>query len=383
MIDRKIFRTYWGYPQVNSHLTDANFIRALLTYESCLASCQSSLGIIPKEAAQAIHEAVNRVRVDEGLIQQVDTSTAENGIPTIAVIEAIKEQLDQSYHPFLHVGVTSQDLIDTAHMLALQQLTKDFQQLFSGNFQSLVKSWLEHSDWICMARTRQQQALPVTFGYKLYHWFSPLLDSLKMLEKLRFPVSLGGPVGDMRSFGQLGKELTAKLVDSLGLDDFGAVWHQNRQPLLAIVNAYELVLIQLRKILQDWIFLANSEIGELRLLTKGKSSVMVHKNNPVQLEQVMVLVSIALDSIQNYKNHAVFASERDGVSWTLEWYYLSALDSQLQLAAHGFLKTMHLMDWQKEAMEKHASAFQHQVQDAALSEGFRKALEKLLLSRES
>jgi len=97
----------------------------------------------------------------------------------------------------------------------------------------------------------------------------------------------------------------------------------------------------------------------------------------------MVLVSIALDSIQNYKNHAVFASERDGVSWTLEWYYLSALDSQLQLAAHGFLKTMHLMDWQKEAMEKHASAFQHQVQDAALSEGFRKALEKLLLSRES
>ena len=366
MIDRKIFSTYWGYPQVNSHVSDVSFLHALLRYESCLASCQSSLGIIPKEAAQAIHEAVNRVRVDEGLIQQVDSSTAENGIPTIAVVEAIKEQLDQSYHPFLHVGVTSQDLIDTAHMLALQQLTKDFQQVFSGNFQSLVKSWLEHSNWICMARTRQQQALPVTFGYKLYHWFAPLVDSLKILEQLRFPVSLGGPVGDMRAFGAQGKELTAKLADSLGLDDFGAVWHQNRQPILAIINAYEIVLLQLRKILQDWIFLANSEIGELRLFTKGKSSAMAHKNNPVQLEQAMVLVSIALDSIQNYKSHAFFASERDGVSWTLEWYYLSALDSQLQLAAHGFLKTMNLMDWQKEAMEKHAEKFGGQFQDTAI-----------------
>ncbi|EIM75406.1 lyase [Nitritalea halalkaliphila LW7] len=383
MIDRKIFSTYWGYPQVNAHVSDVSFLHALLRYESCLASCQSSLGIIPNEAAQAIQEAVNRVRVDEGLIQQVDTSTAENGIPTIAVVEAIKEQLDQSYHPFLHVGVTSQDLIDTAHILVLQQLTKDFQQLFSGNFQSLVRSWLKQSDWVCMARTRQQQALPVTFGYKLYHWFTPLMDSLAMLGQLRFPVSLGGPVGDMRAFGAQGKELIAKLAEALGLDDFGTVWHQNRQPVFTIINAYELVLMQLRKILQDWIFLANSEIGELRLLSKGKSSAMAHKNNPVQLEQAMVLVSIALDSIQNLKSHAVFTSERDGVSWTLEWYYLFALDSQLQLAAHGFLKTMHVMDWQKEAMEKHASPFQHQVQDAALSEGFRKALEKLLLSREN
>ncbi|GHB34524.1 lyase family protein [Mongoliitalea lutea] len=382
MIDRKIFRTYWGYPQVNSHVSDVSFIRAILTYESCLASCQSSLGIIPKEAAQAIHEAVNRVRVDDGLIQQVDSSTAENGIPTIAVVEAIKEQLDQSYHPFLHVGVTSQDLIDTAHMLALQQLTKDFRQVFSGNFQSLVKSWLEHSDWICIARTRQQQALPVTFGYKLYHWFAPLVDSLKILEQLRFPVSLGGPVGDMRAFGEQGKVLTEKLAEALGMDDFGAVWHQNRQPVLEIVNVYERILMQLRKILQDWIFLANSEIAELRLLSKGKSSAMAHKNNPVQLEQAMVLVSIALDSIQNYKNHAIFSSERDGVSWTLEWYYLSALDSQLQVAAHGFLKTMHLMEWQKEAMGRHASSFQHQLQEAALSKGFKEALLRLLLSEE-
>lgn len=382
MVDRKIFSKYWGYPQVNSHLNDASFIRALLTYESCLASCQSSLGIIPTEAAQAILEAVNRVSINEALIQQVDSSTAENGIPTIAIVEAIKEQLDQSLHPFLHLGVTSQDLIDTAHMLALQQLTKDFHQVFSESFRSLVNSWLGKSDWLCMARTRQQQALPVTFGYKLYHWFAPLVDSLAMLELLQFPVSLGGPVGDMRAFGFQGKILTAALAEKMGLDDFGAVWHQNRQPVLAIVNAYEGILMQLRKILHDWLFLANSEIGELRLESKGKSSAMAHKNNPVQLEQAMVLVKIALDSIQNYKQQAVFGSERDGVSWTLEWYYLSSLDTQLQLAAHGFLKIMHVMDWQKEQMEKHASSFQHQLQDASLSKSFKEALEKLLLSME-
>ncbi|MCA1751447.1 MAG: hypothetical protein LC670_06575 [Flavobacteriales bacterium] len=363
MDDRRIFSSYWGHEQVVAHFNDEFFIATLLQFESSLASCQEDLGIIPKDAVFPIQEAISSVIVDDELIEKLNASTADNGIPTIALVAAIKEKLDKVFHKYLHYGVTSQDLIDTAHMKALQQLNQDFIRLLGQGLRANVLPWLQQADWICMARTRQQQALPVTFGYKLYHWFMPLLASLESLQALQFPVSLGGPVGDMRAFGSQGKALTAALAAKMGLDDFGAVWHQNRQPVLAILNAYEGVLIQLRKILQDWLFLANSEVGELRLESKGKSSAMAHKNNPVQLEQAMVLVKIALDSVQNYKQHAIFSSERDGVSWTLEWYYLTGLDTQLQLVVHAFMKTMGLIEWQKEAIEAFTKSFEGQLQE--------------------
>ena len=325
LFDHPHFKSLLGRGDLAALFTPAAEIEAMLRFEEALALAEAEAGVIPPEAAAAISAAISAFAADDDLLA---AGVARDGLVVPSLIAALRDRLDEAHRPHLHVGATSQDVIDTGLILRLKTaipiLCDDIIRLVAV----LDRLDGERGEQTLMARTRMQHALPIRLTDRLAAWRRPLADLAEgrgRLDEELFAVQLGGPVGTLEQLGDKGGEVRALLAKRLDLADPGCCWHTERGRIADLAGWLSKVSGGLGKIGQDVVLMAQNEIGEAVVGGGGRSSAMPHKRNPIRAELLITLARYNAVQLSAFHHALVHEGERSGAAWCLEWLALPAM----------------------------------------------------------
>jgi len=296
--------------------------------EVALAGAQAELGIIPGEAAAAIAQAAATLDID---VAALAAGVRRDGVPVVALIEQLRGALGPEAAPFVHRGATTQDIIDTAAVLAARRVLLHLESGLGKLARELAQLAKRHRGSVMAARTHSQHALPTSFGLKVVGWALPLARHRERLCELspRLAVlSLGGAAGTLLAFGPRAPELEQRLGERLGLGVPELPWHTQRDTFAELGAWLALLTGSLGKLAQDVILLCQSEVaelGEARHGQRGGSSSMPQKNNPMRSEQILAAARVVAAESSALMFALVQEHERGTHGWQVEWLCLSPM----------------------------------------------------------
>lgn len=324
-IDHPVLGELLGDPELAPLLAGEAEIQAMVRIEAELARAQAAEGLIPADAAVAIQAVCGSFRADLGALR---AATARDGVPVPELVGQLRAALGEPFARWLHVGATSQDLVDTSLLLRLRSATALLDarlDAIARALDALAGRWGERS---LMGRTRWRRARPILWADKLASWREPLLRHRQRLVELAprlFRVQLGGAVGDRAELGPQGRAVADRLADALGLGRAERATHAERDGIAELACWLALVAGSLGKLGQDVAILAQDEVAEVHLEGAGRSSAMPHKSNPVAAEVLVALARFAALQASAAHQALVHEGERSGAAWTLEWLALPPL----------------------------------------------------------
>jgi adenylosuccinate lyase len=261
-----------------------------LDVEASLAKAQASLGIIPKEAADEISRKAKVEFLDLKKYKEMYQETAH---PIVAMLRLFQPMIKGGFGQYIHLGATTQDIMDTGMMFALKAAHKVVYESLRRIELDLLSMAEQHADTIMVGRTHAVQALPITFGYKVAIWAREIRRDIQRLKECRdriFVMQLSGAVGTMAAFGPKGPEIQSLVATDLGLGIPDISWQASRDRLAEFANLLALIALGLGRIGQEVYLLMATEVGEVcEPWQKGVvgSSTMPHKVNP-QIAQQMI-----------------------------------------------------------------------------------------------
>jgi 3-carboxy-cis,cis-muconate cycloisomerase len=315
---------------------DAAFLEAMLRTEGALARAEARVGLIPAEHADAIAAACQAGRFD---VDALGRAAAKAGNPVVPLVEQLRDAVGGEAAAQVHLGATSQDIIDTATMLVARPALDTIITIVDAAADAAARLATEHRQTVMAGRTLLQQALPTTFGAKAAGWLSGLDDAADLLQSVRdrrLAVQLGGGAGTLAALHPHGPEVTALLAGELGLIAPDMPWHTNRSRIGELAAALGVTAGALAKPARDVTLLAQTEIGEVRegVPGRGRSSAMAHKRNPVaaittlaDTTQAPGLVATVLTAASAHEH------ERAAGAWHAEWHPLRELFTAVGSAA--------------------------------------------------
>lgn len=243
---------------------------------------------------------------------------ATDGVPVLVLVKLLKSKIGPELGDWIHSGLTSQDVMDTALVLALKDVLSVFSKRLKtldrklGTLQSSVGSAQ------IMAYTRLQPALQTSAVEVVRRWRQPLprlMDDLQKVAETSAIIQWGGPIG-MRDHPKADQLATA-FAKQLGLQDPGQAWHTDRAVITDIAQLMARITTLTGKIGEDVALMA--VIGPQQItLSGGGSSAMPHKNNPVKAEALIALSDFAATLLTNLTRSARHEGFRSGQAWMLE-----------------------------------------------------------------
>ncbi len=280
----------------------------MLDVELSVADAQAQRGVIPMDARAAIQQ---RVRVDVERIRELEETTDHE-------VVAFVTQLAESVGPdgrFLHLGLTSSDVLDAALARQLvaagNRIGEDFDQLI----EVVVDRAREHADTVMMGRTHGIHAEPITLGLKLASWAFELDRSRSRIAAAFAGVAVGKLSGPVGSYSHLDPDIEAEVLASLGLEvEPAATQVVARDRHAAVLAAIAVGGGTLERMATEVRNLQHTEIAELAEPTRAGqtgSSAMPQKRNPITAERIAGLARLLRAYAQaGFENEALW-HERD------------------------------------------------------------------------
>jgi adenylosuccinate lyase len=262
---------------------------AMLRVELAVAKAQVARGMVPGEAYAAI---ARRARVDVDRIAEIEKTTDHD---VIAFVSQVAESVGPEGR-FLHLGLTSSDVVDTG--LALQLRAAG--DLLLGDADALLVALVararSEADTVMMGRTHSVHAEPTTLGLKLAGWAFELARDRARLARAFDDMATGKISGPVGTYSLLAPDLEAEVLADLGLDaDPVSTQIVQRDRHAAVVAAIAITGGSLERFATEVRNLQHTEIGELmepfRAGQKG-SSAMPHKRNPILCERIAGLARL-------------------------------------------------------------------------------------------
>jgi adenylosuccinate lyase len=263
-----------------------------LDVEASLARAEAALGVIPERAAESISSKAQTDLLD---LSRYEDLYRRTGHPMVAFLRLFQAILGRDTGEFVHLGATTQDIIDTATVMALKAAHEVFYRSLLRIEGSLLDLAERHADTIMVGRTHGVQASPITFGYKVAIWAREIRRNVERLEQCHrrvFVLQLSGAVGTMAAFGSEGPRIQALVAQDLGLGVPDICWHASRDRLAEFANLLALVGGALGRIAQEVYLLMATEVDEAREPWQSGivgSSTMPHKVNPQVCQTMMSL----------------------------------------------------------------------------------------------
>jgi len=305
-------------PEVAAILSDEAMLIRALRFEIALAEAAAEAGAVPAAAATVVCERLTGFHLD---LDAIAAAMPVDGVPVPELMRRLKPRVGPEGAAALHVGATSQDVVDTALVRGLAQVNALLEERLAAVESALAALSERFGENPLMGRTRMQAALPVTVGDRLSAWAAPLPRHRQRLVELRPRLEClqyGGAVG-LR--GEHGDAIAAGLAQRLGLVD-APQWHSGRDGIAEYGGWLSLVTGSLGKIGQDVALMAQQGLDAVRLSGGGSSSAMPHKQNPVAAETLVTLARFNAGSLGTLHQALVHEQERSGAAWTLEWLTL-------------------------------------------------------------
>ena len=260
------------------------------------------------------------------------SAAAEAGTPAIPLVEMLTERLQEPARGFVHWGATSQDTMDTALVLQIQDgidlLTRG---LFAVGTE-LASLASGHRRTIMAGRTLLQQALPITFGLKAARWLALVSRQMTRLGEVRSRAScvqLGGAAGTLAALGSAGMTVTQYLAEDLDLAVPLLPWHTERDRIGEVATALGIVAGAMGKIAGDLVLLAQTEVGEVvgsgDESGRGRSSALPQKRNPIDAVMASAASRLAIGVVPVLLGSMLQEHERAAGGWQAEWEALPDL----------------------------------------------------------
>ena len=322
MLDSMLYRNSFSTPQMREIFDDTAIIQNMLDFEAALAETQAEMGIIPKAAAEEIKKKAHVENLD---IPRIEEGIKKLGHSLVPILKEVQLICDHDYGEYIHLGATTQDIIDTAFMLSIKRGCEVIYRDMLETEELMVAMAEKHRDTIMPGRSHTQQALPITFGYKVAVWASEHRRNIERLEvcmKRCFVGQLSGAVGTMAGFGEQGLEVSRRTIEKVGLDVPDAAWHTSRDRIAEICTTLTIIAYTYGKIGNELAKLQMTEIGEVyEGFVKGSvgSSTMPHKRNPNSLEALQMLARLIKGNTEATIESMFCEHERDGALWKIEW----------------------------------------------------------------
>ena len=332
--------TYLFYTQT-SIAQERQSLERMLRFEAELAQAQAACGIIPQQAADIIQACCRIEFLDIEKLKLEIRLGGNAAIPLVQQLTRIVKNNDVEASRYVHVGATSQDVIDTATMLEIQEWMQWFDAKLNELAQVLFELTKQYRSTIMMGRTLLQQAKPMTFGLKTATWLEAILRSKRRLKGMDIlGLQLQGAVGSGNSAIQ--KEVQQKMAQSLGFP-LAHSWHSNRDNFAEWASFLGILSGSLGKMAKDISLLMQTELGEVMEGAadgKGGSSTMPHKRNPVTCAAILANATRTPALVSTLLSAMPQEQERSAGLWHAEWETLVNL---VELCAGSMDKTIDLM----------------------------------------
>ncbi len=279
-----------------------------LRVESAAADAMADHGLIPLEAARDIRE---KGKVDAERVDEIERTTQHD---VIAFTTAVAEHVGASAR-WLHFGMTSSDVIDTAHALQMQASTDLLLKDLSALLQVVRGRADEHRRTPMIGRTHGVHAEPMTFGLKLALWFAELVRDYNRLVRAREAISVGKLSGAVGTYAHLDPSIEQAVCDALGLTPAPVASQVvQRDRHAELLSALAITAASLEKFAVEVRGLQKTEIGEVaEPFAKGQkgSSAMPHKRNPIGCEQITGLARLVRGNAMAALENVALWHERD------------------------------------------------------------------------
>lgn len=321
VVDSILFRDAFGTATMRALFSDHALIQRYIDVEVALAKAEARVGVIPADAALVIARESSIDRID---FEHMRHETDIVGYPILPLVHQLVAMCGDAGR-YVHWGATTQDIMDTA--VALQ--VRDALDVVAGDISELRKILadlaLKHRDTAMAGRTHLQQALPVTFGYKVAIWLAMFDRHQQRLNELRPRVALvefAGAAGTLASLGDKGFEVQRALAEELRLGVPATTWHVARDGFAEAINLLALITGSLGKIALDIMIMASTEFGEVYepfVKGRGASSTMPQKRNPISSELMLAASKAVRQHAGLMVDAMVQDFERATGPWHAEW----------------------------------------------------------------
>jgi adenylosuccinate lyase len=276
----------YTHPEMGRIWSEQRKYETWLQVEIAAAEAMAREGIVPQDAARDIRE---RGRFDVGRIEAIEQTTQHD---VIAFTTAVAEHIGPSAR-WLHFGLTSSDVIDTAQALQMREACDLILRGIEGLMRAVQTRAEEHRRTPMIGRTHGVHAEPMTFGLKLALWYAELGRDLVRMRRAHDVVAVGKLSGAVGTFAHLPPSIEAEVCRSLGLQP-ALVASQviQRDRHAELLSAIAVTGSSLEKFALEIRGLQKTEIGEVEEpFGKGQkgSSAMPHKRNPIGCEQIVGL----------------------------------------------------------------------------------------------
>jgi 3-carboxy-cis,cis-muconate cycloisomerase len=357
-----LFGALYARGPVSAQTDGRAWLAAMLDVEAALANACAADGQIPAASASAIAQAC---RVDRFDLAAIAAATGESATPVIAIVAALREAVGERSAPHVHVGATSQDIIDTAAMLLAKRALEPLLADVGIAIAALTALAAAHRDTPMAARTLLQQAQLTTFGLRASGWLVGLDEARARLREVaatRLAVQMGGPVGTR------GPAIATLVATELGLAEPTLPWDAIRVRPVELAAALGVLAGVLAKIARDVTLLAQNEVAEVRERAdprRGGSSALAHKRNPVASVSIIACATRVPGLVATMFAAMAQEHERAAGAWQAEWGTLSDLLTLVGSAASWAADLLDGLEVDTVRMSENAAALDGSLDDVA------------------
>jgi len=290
--------------------SEENKFQKWLEVELAATEALAEAGRVPPEAAKKLRA---RARIDVGRIQEIEAKVRHDVIAfTIAVQETVG---DPQAARWLHYGLTSNDVVDTAQALLIGEASRLIERGIAHFGEVLETRAWEFKDTPEIGRTHGIHAEPITFGLKIANWYAENRRDAARFESAAREMSVGKISGAVGTCTHLGPEIEQRICQRLGLA-VAPITSQviERDRHAQYISALAILAASLERVALEIRHLQRTEVREVEEPFGGEqrgSSAMPHKRNPVSSEQICGLARVVRsDAVAAMENVALW-HERD------------------------------------------------------------------------
>ena len=319
VFDNPWLKGLFADPDMAAILSPERSLTHMLAFEAAWSRACGKAGLFDAAEAEAAAQAITGAHID---LDDLAEGTAQDGVPVPRLVRQLKQHAPATA---IHRGATSQDVMDTALVLAL----RDVSDLVASRLDTICGLLDDLDERFGAApligRTRMQAATQITVHDRLLTWRTPLEGHKTRLAEIRprvERVQIGGASGDRLALGPQGDAIAADVAAALGLFPTTKAWHAMREGIAEYATWLSLVSGSLGKLGQDVALMAQQGIEEIALSGTGGSSAMPHKQNPVAAELLVTLARFNAVQVSAMHHAMIHEQGRSGAAWSLEWMVL-------------------------------------------------------------
>jgi 3-carboxy-cis,cis-muconate cycloisomerase len=312
-------------PEMTRVFSAQEQLRAMMRFEWALTRALEAHGLAEAGAAEQLELLLTAEFVDIESLEREARAVGNIAIPFVNQLTSAVGARNGGAARAIHLGATSQDVLDTALVLQMQEAMKLLESATERLDAALVRQVRAHRVTIMTGRTWLQPGPPITLGLKLVSTVAALRrhrERRHAAAERALLLQFGGAVGTLASLKESACLVSAELARVLGLREAKIPWHSQRDGVVEVVQVLANLTGSLAKFAQDIALLMQSEVSELSEGAKeglGNSSTMPHKQNPVACAAVIAAHEMMPGLVVRMLHAMPQEHERGLGRWQAEW----------------------------------------------------------------